>query len=168
MKKNIQLPFFCDLRKSFDSSNHQILLSKLSRLGICGAALNWFANYLSDRSQFVCVNGVNSSMQTIRLGVPQGSILGPILFLLYINDLPLCTTLLALLFADDTTLLASGSNLPELINYVNDELYKISTYYRNNKLALHPQKTQFMLISNSPTAKNASVNLFINNNNSKQ
>ena len=103
MKKNIQLPFFCDLRKAFDSCNHQILLSELSRLGIRGAALNWFANYLSDRSQFVCVNGVNSSMQTIRLGVPQGSILGPILFLLYINDLPLCTTLLALLFADDTT-----------------------------------------------------------------
>ncbi len=83
-----------------------------------------------------------------------------------INDLPLCTTLLALLFADDTTLLASCSNLPELINYVNDELYKISTYFRNNKLALHPQKTQFMLISNSPTAKNAPVNLFIKNNNS--
>ena len=165
-EKEHTIAVFCDLRKAFDSCNHQILLSKLSRLGIRGAALNWFANYLSDRSQFVCVNGVNSSMQTIRLGVPQGSILGPILFLLYINDLPLCTTLLALLFADDTTLLASGSNLPELINYVNDELYKISTYFRNNKLALHPQKTQFMLISNSPTAKNASVNLFINNNNS--
>jgi hypothetical protein len=165
-EKEHTIAVFCDLRKAFDSCNHQILLSKLSGLGIRGAALDWFANYLSDRSQFVCVIGVNSSMQTIRLGVPQGSILGPILFLLYINDLPLCTTLLALLFADDTTLLASGSNLPELINYVNDELYKISTYFRNNKLALHPQKTQFMLISNSPTAKNASVNLFINNNNS--
>jgi hypothetical protein len=102
-------------------------------------------------------------MQTIQLGVLQSSILGPILFLLYIIDLPLCTTIFALLFADDTTLLASGSNLPDLIDYVNDEFSKISTYFRYNKLALHPQKTQFMLISNSPTAKNASVNLFINN-----
>ncbi len=68
-EKEHTIAVFCDLRKAFDSCNHQILLSKLSRLGICGAALNWFANYLSDRSQFVCVNGVNSSMQTIRLGV---------------------------------------------------------------------------------------------------
>ena len=94
------------------------------------------------------------------------SLLGPILFLLYINDLPLCTELLALLFADDTTLLASGINLPELIKFVNDELFKIATYFRLNKLALHPQKTQFMLISNSPSAINYTVELFINHNNS--
>jgi hypothetical protein len=61
---------FCDLIQAFDSCNHEILLSKLSRLGICSASLNWFANYLSERSRFVCVNGVNSSMKTIQLGVP--------------------------------------------------------------------------------------------------
>jgi hypothetical protein len=141
---------FCDLRKAFDYCNHQILLCKLSRLGIRGE------------------NGVDSSLLTILMGVPQGSILGPILFLLYINDLPLCTKLLALLFADDTTLLASGPNLPDLIQFVNDELFKIATYFRLNKLALHPQKTQFMLISNSPTALNYPVELFINHNNSSQ
>ena len=103
-EKKHTIAIFCDLRKAFDSCNHNILLSKLSRLGIRGAPLAWFANYLSNRSQFVCVNGVNSSLRTIQMGVPQGSILGPILFLLYINDLPLCTELLALLFADDTTL----------------------------------------------------------------
>ncbi len=98
-EKEHTIAIFCDLGKAFDSCNHQILLSKLSRLGICGASLNWFANYLSERSQIVCVNGVNSSMQTIQLGVLQSSILCPILFLLYINDLPLCTTLLAFALA---------------------------------------------------------------------
>jgi hypothetical protein len=129
-EKEHTIAIFCDLRKAFDSCNHQILLSKLSRLGIRGEPLAWFANYLSERSQFVCVNGVDSSLLTILMGVAQGSILGPILFLLYINDLPLCTKLLALLFADDTTLLASGPNLPDLIQLVNDELFKIATYFR--------------------------------------
>lgn len=115
--------------------------------------------------QFVSVNGLDSSLQTISIGVPQGSILGPILFLLYINDLPSVSNLFSLLFADDTTLLASGTDLPVLIDYINSELHKIATYFRQNRLALHPMKTQFMVISNSPTVVNSNIELFINNNN---
>jgi hypothetical protein len=78
---------------------------------------------------------------TVLLGVPQGSILGPILFLLYINDLPLCSLLKDFLFADDTTLLKPGPDLPELVNSVNEEFHKVCTYFSRNRLALQPQKT---------------------------
>jgi hypothetical protein len=147
--KEHSIAIFCDLRKAFDSCDHGILLKKLSRVGIRGNTLAWFKDYLSNRHQFVTVSGFNSSLRVIRLGVPQGSILGPILFLLYINDLPLNSLLNDFLFADDTTLLASGPDLPELIEFVNSEFHKICTYFRQNKLVLHPAKTQFVLFSNS-------------------
>ena len=104
-------------------------------------------------------------MQTILIGVPQGSILGPILFLLYINDLPSVSRLFPLLFADDTMLLASGEVLPDLVKFVNEELHKITTYFRQNWLALHPLKIQFIVISNSAAVVNSKIELFINNNN---
>ena len=163
--KEHTIAIFCDLRKAFDSCDHKILLSKMYKLGIRGATLDWFANYLSNRNQYVTVNGQDSSLKTVKIGVPQGSILGPILFLIYINDLPNFTLLLSLLFADDTTLLASGKNLAELVTFVNNELHKISTYFRMNRLALHPLKTQFLVISNSHAVLNSNINLFINNNN---
>ncbi len=163
--KEHTIAIFCDLRKAFDSCDHKILLQKLSAIGIRGAALSWFKNYLSDRKQFVSVNGHNSSLMNVLLGVPQGSILGPILFLLYINDLPLCSLLKDFLFADDTTLLKSGPDLPELVNSVNVEFHKVCTYFRRNRLALHPQKTQFMLFSNSRDAKDTQIKISVNNNN---
>ncbi len=159
--KEHTIAIFCDLRKAFDSCDHKILLKKLYAVGIRGAALDWFQNYLTGRKQFVTINGQNSSLKEVLLGVPQG----PILFLLYINDLPLCSRLRDFLFADDCTLLASGPSLPELIEHVNMEFKNVCTYFRQNKLALHPQKTQFMLFSNRRDAIDSNVSIFINNNN---
>jgi len=164
-KKHHVIAVFCDLRKAFDTVDHSILFKKLQKMGIQGAELNWFQSYLSDRKQFVCINGNNSAMKMIKIGVPQGSILGPLLFLIYINDLPFASLLYSLLFADDTTLLASGPDINELFNFVNVELSKVTYFFRLNKLALHPNKTNYIVFSNSPAAKNSNCELFINNNN---
>jgi hypothetical protein len=163
--KEHSIAIFCDLRKAFDSCDHEILLRKLSGVGIRGDTLAWFRNYLSNRQQFVTISGHNSSLKLIKLGVPQGSILGPILFLLYFNDLPQSSLLYDLLFADDTTLYASGPDLPDLISFVNTEFQKICLYFSQNKLALHPAKTQFALFSNSRDARDSVITIFANNNN---
>ena len=96
--------------------------------------------------------------------MPQGSILGPILLLIYINDLPACTNLLSFLFADDTTLLESDENIDNLISKVNTEFTKLTQYFRANRLSLHPDKTKFMLFSTSQVAQQLDIKLFINNN----
>ncbi len=122
--KKFSLAIFCDLRKAFDTCDHKILLSKQCKYGVVGTELLWFKSYLSNRQQFVEVEGTRSSLQNIILGVPQGSILGPLLFLIYINDLPLSSNFLSLLFADNTTLLLSNNNLPDLIYNANLEFKK--------------------------------------------
>ena len=94
---------YLDFSKTFDTVVHEILLSKLSHYGIRGNCLNWFQSYLSNREQFVTYNGVSSPVNRITCSVPQGSILGPSLFLLYINDLGnICSSTTSILFADDT------------------------------------------------------------------
>ena len=164
-KKETAVAIFCDLRKAFDTVNHEILFKKMYKIGIRNKELDWFKSYLSNRKQFVSINGISSSLLEILLGVPQGSILGPILFLIYINDLPSSSLLRSLLFADDTALLARGSNINDLADFVNTEFHKVVQYFRKNKLALHPEKTKVMFFSKSHLVNSNPPTIFINFNN---
>jgi len=136
---------FLDLKKAFDVVSHDILLKKLEKMGITGIALNWFKSYLSNRKQKVDINGNLSESKDLKISVLQGTILGPILFLCYINDLPQATSLLSRLFADDTACTASHSNLETLINHANTEIQKIANWFRANRMAVNISKTKFII-----------------------
>jgi hypothetical protein len=142
---NYSVGVFLDLKKAFDVCSHSILLKKLKKMGINGITLKWFENYLKGRSQKVDINGHLSSEQELDISVIQGSTLGPILFLCYINDFYSATTLFSVLFADDTTCLSKGKNLNELLTYVKDELQKIAVWFRANKMAVNTSKTKFIV-----------------------
>ena len=116
---------FLDLAKAFDSVDHTILLSKLGKYGFHGPFLEFFKSYLDSRSQFVKLGCITSTILPIKFGVPQGSILGPLLFLIFINDLPNATNFFIKLFADDTFLCAQNSNLEALEVEVNQEIAKV-------------------------------------------
>ena len=145
--KDVTLSVFIDLSKAFDTINHDILLKKLNFYGIRGVPNSWFANYLSNRKQFTEINNCKSALTNISTGVPQGSILGPILFLLYINDINNCTSLNLLSFADDTTIYRSGPYNKELFDEVNYELIKIHTWLCTNKLSLNVKKSKVCIFS---------------------
>ena len=136
------LSIFIDLKKAFDTVDHNILLKKMDHYGVRGPENSWFKNYLSDREQFVSINGTYSEIVKTLCGVPQGSVLGPLLFLIYINDLPNATEFLTLLFADDTTFQYSGTNLDLLFEKCNFELEKASTWFKSNRLTLNVKKTK--------------------------
>ncbi len=108
----------------------------------------WFKNYLKGRKQFTSIRGVDSSLKEISCGVPQGSILGPILFLILINDLPKASKFFTILFADDTTLQLSSKSLHDLYDLANFELSKIEDWFKANKLTLNASKTKYILFKN--------------------
>jgi hypothetical protein len=115
-------------------SSHELLLKKLYKLGICNTSLDWFKSYLVNRSQRVEINEHLSNVLNISCSVFQGSVLGPILFLCYINDIFNASSFATFLLADDTTCLAENQNLHELITYVNTELNKLAVWFRTNKM----------------------------------
>ena len=117
---NIGCGVFVDLQKAFDTVDHQILLAKLNHYGIRGVSNDWFKSYLSNRNQYVSINGYESSLAVINCGVPQGSVLGPLLFLLYINDLNQTIKFCKVPhFADDTNLLYHSNSIKKLNKPVN-------------------------------------------------
>ena len=155
---------FIDLQKAFDTVNHNILLMKLEHYGIRGTALDWFKSYLSDRKQYVSVNGSNSSHLNITCGVPQGSVLGPLLFLIYINDLPLSSSKLDFyLFADDTNIYYEAESLHHLQNVVNKELKKVKLWLDVNKLSLNIDKTNFIIFKSPQHSAPETVSIKIGN-----
>jgi hypothetical protein len=137
---------FLDLSKAFDTLNHNILLSKLSYYGIRGTSLNWFHSYLENRSQFVSFIDKDSEYKKTICGVPQGSILGPLLFILYINDFSnISQDNQKILFADDTNILYTGPDINSLIPHINSSLDNIYRWFSANKLSLNVEKTNYVL-----------------------
>ena len=154
------LGVFIDLSKAFDTVNHQILLKKLSIYGVKGKSLKWFESYLSERKQYIEHDRYKTSFQNVTCGVPQGSILGPLLFLLYINDLCKASNIITpIMFADDTNLFYTHQNIKTLFNEMNTELKNISEWLRANKLSINVDKTNFILFHKARDRDNLPLKL---------
>lgn len=150
-ESNPCLSVYLDLSKAFDTIDHDILIRKLTYYGIRGTPLKWFSSYLKNRKHYVYYNGSTSEQCSIDFGVPQGSVLGPLLFIIYMNDLPnAISDCQVVLFADDTTIYHSGSNVEHMFEKVNSDLEHLSDWFRANKLSVNASKTKYMLISRKP------------------
>jgi hypothetical protein len=153
-KKKLMIGIFVDLSKAFDTLNHEILLSKLAHYGIRGVSNEWFRSYLSNRNQFVVFNNVLSAKSKITTGVPQGSILGPLLFLLYINDICNSSQILHfILYADDTNIFYSSENINELCTTINNELRCVMQWFITNRLSVNIKKTNFVIFGTQAKIK---------------
>ena len=146
---------FIDLKKAFDTCNISILVKKLEHYGFRGISSKWFSSYLNERTQYVEINGEKSSLKEITHGVPQGSVLGPILFLLYINDLPNAIEIFSSLFADDTIFVNSNKDLKTLEESTNIQLERAKIWFQSNKLSLNISKTKYIVFR---TNRMANVN----------
>ena len=140
-KRKLNISIFLDLKKAFDTVDHGILLSKLSKYGAVGTPLRWFASYLTDRKQYCQINGHKSCLKNVLCGIPQGSCLGPLLFILYANDFEQCLEkCTANMYADDTSVTCSAEDLTELCNDLKTEVGNIAEWLRLNKLSLSTDK----------------------------
>ena len=152
-KKLITCSIFLDLRKAYDTINHTILTKKLEKYGIRELPLQLLASYLTDCQQYTIVNQYKSKSRDVICGIPQGLTLGPLLFNIYINDLPLASNFTIHLFADDTNLTLSHSNVSTLQQNINDELVHVSYWFKVNKLSINFNKTEFMVVTTKQNKK---------------
>ena len=136
-----------DLQKAFDTVNHTIMSDKLGAFGCDDGSVNWFNSYLSNRSQFIDIKGTLSDRGEVTCGVPQDSILGPLLFLIYVNDMESAVDCDLLLYADDSALLIRGKNIIDIEQKLSEELAKLNVWLIDNKLSLHLGKTESLIFA---------------------
>ena len=151
-KRQISLLLLIDFSKAFDMVEHSILLKKLEHYGIRGTALNWMISYLENRLQFVTIDGKDSTTKHMKFGVPQGSILGPLLFIIYINDIPNISTIAKfILYADDANIIITGDSIEEVNFHLQQLTGELTKWVDRNGLALNLKKTQYLIFSRQQT-----------------
>ena len=161
-KKQIAILLLIDFSKAFDMVDHGILLNKLEHYGVRGTLLAWFKSYLTGRQQYVNVNNVNSEKLDLKFSVPQGSILGAVLFILYINDLPFINKVAKyIFFADDANIIFTGNNFSEIQSKIDVFLAAIDKWVTLNGLKLNLKKTKYMVFTNRHDS-GASLNIRLN------
>ena len=163
--KKVVFVLFLDLKKAFDIVDHEILISKLVKYGITRNENSWFTSYLTNRSQYCSIDDQVSDIVEMECGIPQGSRLGPLLFIIYLNDFEHCLEhSRANMYSDDTEITISLNNQAELIETEQAELLNIAEWMRINKLSINPIKTEYMIIDHPRRRKKGESlpQLFIN------
>ena len=155
-----------DITKAFDTVCHKRLLIKHDHYGIRGTALKLMQSYLNNRLQYVYINNIESNRKNVIMGVPQGSVLGPLLFLIYINDLENCLKSIPKLFTDDTPLLINASSIRELEIKINKKFSRVSQWMSKTCLTINPSKSQAIIIPSllSQVVSLTNINIKLNSN----